>query len=66
MEICSEEFFSHLHYISEVELPALKFIENAYNRRKEFHPSGNLIWLDKAVPWKDFIKDKKEILFVLF
>ena len=66
MLICSDEFFAHLHSISEVEIPSQKIIQKAYDERLNFHPSGKLLWLEKGVPWKEFLKDKSEVLFVLF
>jgi uncharacterized UPF0160 family protein len=50
-----------------------QIVREAYNKRKEAHPSGRMVVLEKYVPWQRSIVDIEEedktvgeILFVVF
>ena len=52
MKICEEEFLWNLKGLVMVKMPALKLVKDAMAQRKSFHPSGELLLLEKQCPWK--------------
>lgn len=52
MKICEEEFLWNLKGLVMVKMPALNLVKEAFAERKSFHPSGELLFLEKQCPWK--------------
>ena len=46
-----------MHSFVNSFLPARIIVEEAYNKRKEFHPSGEIIKFDGFCPFKEHLKD---------
>jgi len=36
-------------------MPARKQVEDAWNKREQFHPSGELMFIENSCPWKDHL-----------
>ncbi|VEU23347.1 DEKNAAC104754 [Brettanomyces naardenensis] len=71
--IMGEAFVEYLTYMGKSFLPAKKFVEAAFNSRKEIDESGKIVLLDRYVPWKEHIyaieKENNvvgQILYILF
>lgn len=57
MKIAEEEFLWALRGIVLVHLPAFEIVREAWEARHEFHPSGEIMFMDRFCPWKDFAMD---------
>ena len=55
MKIAEEEFFFALRGIVLVHMPAYNVVREAFDAREQFHPCGELMFMDRFAPWKDFI-----------
>lgn len=55
MKIAEEEFFWILRGIVLVHMPAYNIVRAAFDAREQFHPSGELMFMDRFAPWKDFV-----------
>ncbi|XP_011310450.1 UPF0160 protein C27H6.8 [Fopius arisanus] len=53
MELCGEEFKYHVNYAASVWLPARAIVKQTVENRFQVDPSGEILELPKAVPWKD-------------
>jgi uncharacterized UPF0160 family protein len=54
-------------------MPARKLVEEAWNKREAFHPSGEFLFIENSCPWKDHLynieleSDKEGLIkFVFF
>ncbi len=74
MNIAEEELLWQIYSQACVIYPAYEIVANAYKDRAKFHPSQQLIFLDKGCPWKEHLNaleeenkdpNKKLVLFVL-
>ena len=36
-------------------MPAYNIVRAAYDSREEFHPSGELMFMDRFAPWKEYV-----------
>ena len=36
-------------------MPAYNLVKAAYDAREQFHPSGELMFMDRFAPWKDYV-----------
>lgn len=36
-------------------MPAYNIVKAAYDSREQFHPSGELMFMDRFAPWKDYV-----------
>ena len=57
MQICEEEFFRALYSIVKVSMPAKALVQQAWDERTKFHPSGEYIWFEQSAPWKAHLLD---------
>ena len=55
MDIAEEEFLSMLYSSLKIVRPAYEIVKSAYENRKEFHESGEMIWFPKSCPWKSHL-----------
>ena len=55
MKIAEEEFFWVLRGIVLVHMPAYNLVREAFDAREQFHPSGEMMFMDRFAPWKDFV-----------
>lgn len=55
MKIAEEEFFWTLRGIVLVHMPAYNLVKAAFDAREEFHPSGELMFMDIGAPWKAYV-----------
>jgi len=53
MILAEEELLWKLYGMVEINLPAREIVEEAWNKRTEFHASGQLLWFDVGCPWKE-------------
>lgn len=61
MKIAEEELIWQLNSIVNVSLPARIVVEEAWENREKFHPSGQLIYFKSGgVPWKEHLFDIEE------
>lgn len=72
-ELMGTVFLNLLEGYGNSWLPAKSIVEEAFNKRFETHPSGEILILDRFCPWKEHLyaieKDAREqgtIKFVLF
>ncbi|KAI0134568.1 putative UPF0160 protein C27H6.8 [Xylariales sp. AK1849] len=69
-----EEFSRDLEYYAKAWLPARDIVKKAYEKRKEYDPSGRVMVLEgQSVPWKDHLYTLEEadgntekVLYVLY
>lgn len=52
MMITEEELIWKLKDLTQSRLPAYEVVRKAWDSRKEFHESGEIILLEKFAPWK--------------
>ena len=57
MVLAEEEFFAALHWLILVQMPAYGIVKEAFDKREEFHPCGEIMYMDRFAPWKGFIDD---------
>ncbi len=50
--ITEEELIWKLKDLTQSRLPAYEVVRKAWDSRKEFHASGEIILLEKFAPWK--------------
>ena len=43
-------------------MPAYDIVKQAYDAREEFHPSGDIMFMDRFAPWKGYVFDIEEEL----
>lgn len=55
MVIAEEEFLSQVHGKLMIVRPAYNIVKEAFEARKEFHESGELIYFKKSCPWKSHL-----------
>jgi len=55
MDVAEDEFLHQLNGIVKHFLPAYSTVKRSIQSRKEFHPSGNIFYLDKSCPWKEHL-----------
>jgi len=55
MKIAEEEFFWVLRGIVLVHMPAYNIVRQSFDAREAFHESGELMFMDRFAPWKDFV-----------
>ena len=60
MKIAEEELLWALRSIVLIHLPAYEIVKEAWDARKDFHPSGEIMFMDRWCPWKDFTFDIEE------
>ena len=73
MNIVEEELLWQLHAQALIIYPAFEFVQKAFNTRHTFHPSGQLVYLEKGCPWKEHLntleestpEPKKPLLFII-
>ena len=53
--MCQEEFDAKLHRIIDLSLPAREIVQQAFDKRFEFHKSGQFIFLETLCPWKEHL-----------
>lgn len=73
MKVAEEEFMWQIKRVARVYMPARQYVEEAWNDKDNFHPSGEMLYLSVCPPWKDHLynieaEHKKEglIKFVFF
>ena len=58
MKVCEEEFLWALKGTVMVKLPAYGIVKKAFEDRKNFHPSGEIMQMEGgACPWKEHLLD---------
>jgi uncharacterized UPF0160 family protein len=57
MDVVEDEFLWNIHSMARVFMPARIIVEEAFKKRKEFHESGLLMFLNKTCPWKSHVYD---------
>lgn len=55
MKIAEEELFFVLRGIVLIHMPAYNCVREAFDAREQFHPCGELMFMDRFAPWKDFV-----------
>ena len=60
MDIAEDEFLNQLNSIIRHWIPAYSIVKTSLEKRKEFHPSGCLILLEKCCPWKEHLINLEE------
>ena len=55
MKVVEEELIWHIYSIAKVFMPARKQVEDAWNQRETFCPSGELLFIENSCPWKDHL-----------
>lgn len=55
MKICEEAFIQKVYSIVNIMIPARRVVQEAFDKREEFHPSGQFIWFETTCPWKEHI-----------
>ena len=73
MKICEKQFIQNLYNQVNIILPARKIVERSWDKKEEFHKTGELIFIDQYCFWKEHLYDiEKEkdqigkIKFVIF
>ena len=62
MQLTCSEFLLHAHQLVKSWWPARAIVQSALNSRFDVHPSGQIIILDQACPWKDHLFEIEEEL----
>jgi len=57
MRAVEEELMYQIKAVSQVFLPARIIVEQAWAKKDEFHPSGELMYIEQACPWKEHLYD---------
>ena len=55
MRVVEEELLWQIYSIAQVFMPARKQVEDAWNKRETFHPSGEFMYIENSCPWKDHL-----------
>ena len=55
MQLTCSEFLLHAHQLVKSWWPARSIVQSALDSRLSIHPSGKIIVLDQACPWKDHL-----------
>lgn len=70
MTLTCTEFVSHAKALAEQWWPARSIVQKAIDSRFDVHPSGSIIVLAQACPWKDHLfeipDEGKPVLYALF
>lgn len=72
MTLTCTEFLSHAQSLARSWWPARSIVQKALDGRMDVHPSGKIIVLDQACPWKDHLFELEEkmtgekILYALY
>ena len=73
MDLCEDELLSSMFSHLKVARPARKLVLDAWEKREEFHSSGEFLWFPRSCPWKGHlfrIEEEKEMVghtkFVFF
>lgn len=65
MKIAEEEFFWALRGIVLIHMPAYNVVREAFDAREAFHPCGEIMFMDRWAPWKDYVFEiEKELEMV--
>lgn len=72
MDVAEEEFISQVKFLAKSYFAAYNIVKNAVVTRKDFHPSGRVIYFETGCPWKEILFSLEEemnlqgeILFVV-
>lgn len=57
LAMVEEELMWVLRGIVLVHMPAYVVVKEAWDKRCEFHPSGDILYMSKWAPWKSYITD---------
>lgn len=60
MNLAGTEFLERVHYYAKVWLPARDIVMECLASRRETHPSGEIMFLNKICPWKLHIFELEE------
>eukprot|EP00347_Sterkiella_histriomuscorum_P010961 403374276 len=55
MRVVEEELMYQIKSISQVFMPARMIVEEAWAKKNEFHPSGEILFMSTPCPWKDHL-----------
>lgn len=55
MSVVEEELYWHIYSVAQVFMPARKQVEDAWNKRETFNPSGEFMHIENSCPWKDHL-----------
>ena len=51
MDLVEPEFMNALNGVARISYPALSIVLDALVKRKEFHSSGKIVFLEQFCPW---------------
>ena len=57
MKICEKQFIQNLYNQVNIILPARKIVERSWDKKEEFHKSGELIFIEQYCFWKEHLYD---------
>ena len=60
MRVAEEELMWQIRSIALIYIPARQVIDECWQKKDDFHKSGELILIDRACPWKDHLFDLEE------
>lgn len=60
MQVAGRELEENIKSLHEVWLPARGIVRAAYERRREVHPSGRVMLLERFCPWKAHLYELEE------
>ena len=55
MDIAEDEFLNQLNSIIRNWIPGYSIVKSSIEKRKEFHASGNIVFLERFCPWKEHL-----------
>ena len=55
MGVGEEEFLAQIYAKLKIVRPAYNLVREAFDSRKEFHPSGEMLYFKKTCPWKSHL-----------
>ena len=61
MKLCEEELFWILKTSVVIAMPAYNIIKDAFAKRESFHPSKEILFVEKRLPWEHVFGIEREL-----
>jgi len=61
MKVADEELYTEVRSALLGSIQTFSMVKDAFNMRKNVHPSGKVVVLDKYIPWQKAIVQLEEL-----
>ena len=57
LKVANEEFLDVIKYLVYIYIPGYKYVLESYQKRFEFHKSGEVLYMDFGLSWKEHLNE---------